>query len=61
MKVLLLVCGCAAALVAAAVGCGPKQAYCPQNTTGLCLNDDGGSAPPPGPDTGLGETMVIGP
>jgi hypothetical protein len=59
MKFLLFVCGFAAVLVGMAVGCGPQQAYCPNNTTGLCISDDGGAPPPPPPEDASDTGAII--
>jgi hypothetical protein len=59
MKFLLFVCGSAAVLIAVAVGCGPQQAYCPDDTTGECNHVDTGTAPPPPDAGGSGDAIII--
>ena len=66
MKFLLLVCSFAALAAfavisgAVAVGCGPQQDYCPNNTTGECNQADTGTAPPPvDSGTGPGDAIII--
>ena len=56
---LMIICSFAVALgIGAAVGCGPKKAYCPQNQSGACFEEiDAG--PPDIPDVGPGEAIII--
>lgn len=59
LTILLSVAGVGLIAGALAVGCGPQKAYCPQSSTGQCLDQDTGVAPPP-PEAGAGESVVIG-
>jgi hypothetical protein len=58
MKVLMIVLAVAAGIAGLAVGCGPQKDYCPDNTTGQCI-DAGNMMPPPMPDSGIGESIII--
>ena len=59
MKFLMIAAALAALVGAVAVGCGPKQAYCPTVSTGQCIEQDAGVGPG-GEDTGIGESIIIG-
>jgi hypothetical protein len=62
MKFLTIVIGMAgvAAIAGAlAVGCGPKKAYCPQFSTGQCVDQDTGMATGTG-GTGAGDATILG-
>jgi hypothetical protein len=62
MKFLTIVIGVAGVAVVAgalALGCGPQKAYCPQFSTGQCINQDTGTAPP-GEDAGPSESTILG-
>jgi hypothetical protein len=58
MKVFMIVLAVAAAVAGVAVGCGPQKDYCPDNTTGQCI-DAGSNMPPPPVDAGIGESVII--
>jgi hypothetical protein len=58
MKVFMIALAVAAAVAGVAVGCGPQKDYCPDNTTGQCI-DAGTSMPPPEMDAGIGESIII--
>jgi len=59
MKFLMIALAVAAAVGGLAVGCGPQKAYCPEMSTGQCI-DGGSNMPPPGDDAGMGESIIIG-
>jgi hypothetical protein len=58
MKFLMIALAVAAAVGGLAVGCGPQKAYCPDNSTGQCI-DGGSNMPPPGDDAGLGGEAIV--
>jgi hypothetical protein len=57
MKFLMTAAVLAALVGAVIVGCGPKQKYCPEITTGQCLPD--ASVAPPPPEVGGGDAIII--
>jgi hypothetical protein len=58
MKFLVVICGLAALLVGAAVGCGPQNPYCPANG-GMCfVGVDAGPDLAEAP--GLGDAIIFG-
>ncbi|HET6148376.1 MAG TPA: hypothetical protein VFH68_12660 [Polyangia bacterium] len=62
MKIFTIVVGFAGAAIIAgalAVGCGPQKAYCPQTSTGQCVNQDTGIVQPPPEDASDGGAVIL--